>query len=134
MAKIERNILIKAPLDKVFSYVTYPKNELEWLPSMTEVRDIMNLGVGMHWGWTYKMLGMSLKGKTEVDLPPENDTSFMIDWNYTKGGPNGQEVLHAGEVNQDDLVTIAESFTGIVPVISMFSPSSQTLMPSISKT
>lgn len=62
MARIERNILIEAPLEKVFSYVTYPRNELEWLPGITEVRDLASLGVGMHWWWTYKMLGMSGTG------------------------------------------------------------------------
>ena len=66
MAKVERGTLIKAPVEKVFSYITEPKNELEWLPSITDVRDITGLGVGMRWGWIYKMLGLSLKAKTEV--------------------------------------------------------------------
>jgi carbon monoxide dehydrogenase subunit G len=66
VAKVERGVLIKAPVERVFSYVTDPKNELEWLPSMTDVRDITGLGIGQTWGWTYKMLGMSFKGKTEV--------------------------------------------------------------------
>ena len=66
MAKVERGIFIKAPVEKVFSYITDPKNELEWLPSITDVRDVTGLGVGQRWGWSYKMLGLSLKGKTEV--------------------------------------------------------------------
>ena len=66
MAKVERGISIKVPVEKAFSYITDPKNELEWLPSMTDVRDLIGLGVGQSWGWTYKMLGLSLKGKTEV--------------------------------------------------------------------
>jgi len=28
------------------------------------------------------------------DLPPENDTSFMLAWENRKGGINGQEVIH----------------------------------------
>jgi len=66
VAKVERGISIKVPVEKAFSYITDPKNELEWLPSMTDVRDLIGLGVGQSWGWTYKMLGLSLKGKTEV--------------------------------------------------------------------
>jgi carbon monoxide dehydrogenase subunit G len=66
MLKVERGIFIKAPVEKVFSYITDPKNELEWLPSITDVRDITGLGVGQQWGWSYKMLGLTFKGKTEV--------------------------------------------------------------------
>jgi len=30
-----------------------------------------------------------------VDLPPENESSFMLDWKLRKGAIDGQEVLHA---------------------------------------
>ncbi len=62
------------------------------------------------------------------DLPPENDTRY----NLIKGGINGQKRIHTGANHQDDMVTISESSTGMVPVISMFSPSNHTLIPSIS--
>lgn len=66
MAKVERSNTINAPVGKVFSYITNPVNELEWLPSLTDVRDVTGQGVGQRWGWSYKMLGLSFKGKTEV--------------------------------------------------------------------
>ena len=66
MAKVERNVLICAPVDVVFSYVTDPMNKLEWLPSLTEIREITGYGVGMQWDWSYKMFGLLFKGKTEV--------------------------------------------------------------------
>ena len=46
MTKVERSITIKAPVEKVFSYISSPNNQLEWLPSITEVRDITGQGVG----------------------------------------------------------------------------------------
>lgn len=82
MAKVERGILIKAPVEKVFSYITDPKNELEWLPSITDVRDVTGLGVGMRWGWSYKMLGLSLKGETEV-------TEFVSNTRYVYKSSGG---------------------------------------------
>ena len=66
MAKVERSITIKAPIEKVFSYISNPKNELEFIPSITDIRDITGQGVGQRYGWTYKMMGISFKGEDEV--------------------------------------------------------------------
>ncbi len=52
MAKVERNILICVPVDVVFSYATDPMNKLEWLPSLTEIRDVTGYGEGMKWDWS----------------------------------------------------------------------------------
>ena len=66
MVKVERNVIIKAPVEKVFAYITDPKNEMEWLPGNTDVRDITGQGVGQRWGYTFKMMGLPLKGEDEV--------------------------------------------------------------------
>ena len=44
---------------------------------------------------------------TNLDLPPENDTSY----NIIKGRANGKERIHTGTNNQDDLVTTSASST-----------------------
>jgi len=66
MAKIERSSTINAPVEKVFAYISEPMNLLEWLPSITDARDITGERVGQQWGWTYKMAGLSFKGESEV--------------------------------------------------------------------
>jgi len=66
MAKVERSNTINAPVEKVFAYITDPANEMEWLPGITDVRDITGQGVGQRYGFTYKMLGLPLKGQSEV--------------------------------------------------------------------
>lgn len=66
MEKMERSITINAPVEKVFSYLCDPMNQLEWLPSITDVRDITGEGVGQKSAWTYKMMGMSFKGENEA--------------------------------------------------------------------
>jgi uncharacterized membrane protein len=43
MAKLEKSVTINAPVEKVFSYVGDPQNQLEWLPGITEVRDSESL-------------------------------------------------------------------------------------------
>ena len=66
MAKVERTITINAPVEKVFAYITDPTNELEFVPSITDIRNIQGEGVGKTYDWTYKMLGIPLSGKSET--------------------------------------------------------------------
>ncbi len=66
MARVERSITINAPVEKVFAYITDPTNELESIPSITDIRNVKGEGVGQTYEWTYKMLGIPLRGKSEV--------------------------------------------------------------------
>jgi uncharacterized membrane protein len=66
MATVERSVTIRAPVEKIFSYISNPTNELEWLPSIIDVRHIVGKGVGQRFGWTYKMMGIPLKGETDI--------------------------------------------------------------------
>jgi uncharacterized membrane protein len=72
MAKIARKSTVNAPVAKVFSYISNPTNQLEWLPSITNVRDVNGEGTGQTFSWTYKMAGLPLKGKTETVDYSEN--------------------------------------------------------------
>jgi len=65
MVKIERNISISIPVEKVFSYMSHPINQLEWLPGLVDIQDIKGEGVGRTCNWTYKMMGIPFKGKAE---------------------------------------------------------------------
>lgn len=66
MAKVSRSIILKAPVDKVFQYISNPVNEMEFIPSITDIRDVQGQGVGDKYGWTYKMMGISLQGESEI--------------------------------------------------------------------
>ena len=66
MARVEGSIIINAPVEKVFAYLDDPANGLDFIPGITDIRDVTGLGVGQKWGWTYKMMGLSLKGEAEV--------------------------------------------------------------------
>ena len=82
MAKIERSITISDTVDKVFAYITDLANEMEYIPSVTDVRNITGHRVGQRCGWTYKMMGIPLKGNAEV-------TEYMPNQRYvlkTNGG------------------------------------------------
>ena len=66
MARVERSITINAPVEKVFAYIADPTGELESIPSITDIRNVKGEGVGQTYEWTYKMLGIPLRGKSEV--------------------------------------------------------------------
>ena len=66
MAKVARSITINAPVEKVFSYIADPSNDPQWQAGAIEVRNITGQGVGQRYGWTYKVMGIPLKGETEV--------------------------------------------------------------------
>lgn len=65
MIKVERSVMINAPIEEVFSYVEDPVNQLEWLPGITEVRNIVGRGKGLWFHWTYKMMGILFSGVVE---------------------------------------------------------------------
>jgi len=73
MVKIERNIDINVPIEKVFSYMSYPVNQLEWLPGLFKIQDIKGEGVGQTCSWTYKMMGIPFKGKSECTVYTLNE-------------------------------------------------------------
>ena len=83
MARIEKGIIINAPVEKVFSFMDAVDRQPEWLPSMVEVRDITNWpGLGTRWQWTYKMAGVSLEGEGLVTEYIQ-DKKIVVE---TKGG------------------------------------------------
>ena len=99
MAKVERNVTINAPVDKVFTYITNPNNQLEWLPGMTEVRDITGEGVDRKFGFTYKMMGIPFKGESQIEEYVPNErivlkssggvvSTWTWDFNAEDGGTN----------------------------------------------
>ncbi|MEE9399746.1 MAG: SRPBCC family protein [Dehalococcoidales bacterium] len=66
MAKVNASITISTPVENVFAYIDETANGMEFIPSITDIRGIAGHGVGKRWGWTYKMMGLPLKGEAKV--------------------------------------------------------------------
>ena len=82
MAKIEKSITINAPVEEVFAYVDDPMSQLEYLPSMVEVKDVTGQGVGAHFRWTFKMAGLRFEGETTMTEYTPNERMVV----QSKGG------------------------------------------------
>ena len=67
MAKLERTIMINAPVEKVFSYFDEPTNQPELWPSMVRVSDVQRLSNGSSsFRFVYKTFGRHFEGTCEV--------------------------------------------------------------------
>lgn len=66
MAVIKKSILINAPVEKVFDYITDQKKQTEWIASMVDIWDTSEPAVGAEYKWKYKMAGVLLAGETTV--------------------------------------------------------------------
>ncbi|GAB4430594.1 MAG: hypothetical protein Kow002_18980 [Anaerolineales bacterium] len=63
MAKIEKSLLINAPVEKVFDFMAKPENLPVVWPSLQEVRNVQPLPNGGYtYDWTYKMAGIRFEG------------------------------------------------------------------------
>ena len=113
MAKVERSVLIKAPVEKVFSYLIEPKNELEWLPSNTDIRDITGQGVGKKWGWSYKMFGISFKGNSEVTEQVDNEKYVY----KTMGGIKSTWAFSVNKEDDGTRLNLGVEYTIPIPVL-----------------
>jgi uncharacterized membrane protein len=83
MARVDKEVWIEAPLDKIFDYVSYPNNMPEFWPSLVEITDLQTLRNGGYRArWVYKMLGLRFEGKAEYTRVAPNEF-FVIE---TKGG------------------------------------------------
>ncbi len=82
MPKVEKSITVNAPVEKVFNYVGDPMNQLEWLTSMTKIHDVTGSGVGKHFRWVYKMVGVPLAGESTITEHIPNERLVM----KSKGG------------------------------------------------
>jgi uncharacterized membrane protein len=74
MPNVHRSIEIKAPIKEVYDYIDNPEKDPEWMTSMVEVHNVKGSGVGRHFDWTYKMVGMPLKGESVFteDVPEKH--------------------------------------------------------------
>jgi len=83
MAKVDKEILVEASIEKIFGYINEPSNWPEFWPSLVEIKDVKSLpNSGYSGRWVYKMLGIRFEGTGEYTQIVPNKF-FVIE---TKGG------------------------------------------------
>ena len=68
MAVIREKIVINAPLEKVFGFLTTPENWTRYVTSLTSVSAVTSekLEPGTRFNWEYRMLGVKLHGTGSI--------------------------------------------------------------------
>ena len=66
MVRHENSIVIEAPVEEVFAYINDPISMPDWLVGMIEIRHPIGSGEGLQYEWTYKMVGLQLRGQNVV--------------------------------------------------------------------
>jgi len=86
LARIEKEITVEAPLERIFNYIINPINWPEFWPSLIDIRDVKSLpNGGYHSRWTYKMAGMLFEGIAQNTQVVTNQ--WLV--TETKGGIKG---------------------------------------------
>ncbi|MFC1941352.1 SRPBCC family protein [Chloroflexota bacterium] len=83
MARIDKEVTVNAPIEKIFNYISEPSNLPEFWPSLMEIKNVQSLPNGGYSAqWVYKMAGMRFKGAGEYTKIVPNQY-FVIE---VKGG------------------------------------------------
>jgi len=114
MTKTVKTINIKAPVEKVFDYISEPTNLPEIWPSLVEVKDVQKLpSGGTRNRWVYKMAGILLKGTGE-------DTEYVPNQRLvskTKGGVESTQTWMFQPEAGGTKVTFEVEYTVPIPVL-----------------
>jgi uncharacterized protein YndB with AHSA1/START domain len=71
MTVVRKEVVVHAPVERVFAYINEPTTLADWLPSMVGVQRVIGTGLGQQYEWTYKMAGLLLRGQsTVVEMVP----------------------------------------------------------------
>jgi uncharacterized membrane protein len=72
MPKVDSEIIINAPVQEIFDYVSQPSNLQQIWPSLVEITNQTLLpNGGYHYSWVYKMAGIHFNGTGEcIDIKP----------------------------------------------------------------
>ncbi|MBW2381323.1 MAG: SRPBCC family protein [Deltaproteobacteria bacterium] len=66
MITYDNSIVIKAPVSEVFTYVNDLTTMADWLTGLVEVRNVIGAGEGQQCEWTFKLIGIQLRGQAVV--------------------------------------------------------------------
>ena len=66
MASHVESVVVNAPVSEVFAYVNAAATIPDWMTGMIEVRNVVGSGAGLQYDWTYKMVGVHVRGQNVV--------------------------------------------------------------------
>ncbi len=108
------SVVINAPPEEVFAYVSDPENRNEWSPAIEEIWDVEGEGFGLTGSWRTKGLGITWEGRSiNVDyVPNRRIVSRTI---FTNANIYGTETALFVPHPQGTKFIFIQEFTGEIP-------------------
>ena len=114
MARVEKEVIVNAPVEKVFSYISEPNNLLEFWPSLVEIKDVQSLPNGGYSArWVYKMAGMRFDGTGEYTQVVPNHWIII----ETKGGVSSTITWTFRSVQDGTRVNLTVEYRVPIPLL-----------------
>ena len=114
MARVEKEVIVTAPIEKVFNYISEPNNLLEFWPSLVEIKDIQSLPNGGYSArWVYKMAGMRFEGTGEYTQVIPNHWIII----ETKGGVSSTITWTFRSVQDGTRVNLTVEYRVPIPLL-----------------
>ena len=114
MAKLQKSIIIHAPIEKVFNFMNDPLNLPDIWPSMIDVRDVTPApGGGYNFGWVYKMAGIRFEGASDT-------TEYVVNQRTVTQSTKGIEskfIWMYETINKDSKITVDIEYNVPMPVL-----------------
>jgi uncharacterized membrane protein len=119
MVKAEGNIVINAPVEKVFGLFNQTERLPDWMPLLMEVHDIQGDGVGKKFKWTYKFIGIKFEGMSEIAEQVENKKVVV----KSKAGIESIWTWKFNPEGKGTKVDVLVEYTIPIPVLGKFAES-----------
>ena len=114
MIKAVKNIIINAPIKKIFDYISEPTNLPEIWPSLMEIKDVQRLPDGnINNRWIYKMAGIRFEGTSEGVESVDNQRIVS----KTKGGVESIQTWMFQPEGDETKVTLEVEYTIPIPLL-----------------
>jgi uncharacterized membrane protein len=113
MKFLKNSVVINAPTDRVLTYVNDPTTMVDWVPTMMEIRDVIGTGEGQQYGWTYKYVGLLLRGQSTVVEYVPNELSV----HQTIGTINSVWTFRVEPHEDGTTLTLDIEYTIPIPVL-----------------
>ena len=114
MKVVDKEVTVNAPIEKVYAYISEPRNTVRYWPSVIEVDDVKSLPNGGYSArWVYKMAGMRLKGTGEFTTVVPNNY-FVVE---TRGGIRSKVTWTFRSWEDSTRVTLTVEYTVPIPLL-----------------
>ncbi len=113
MIKSELSITIDAPPEKVFARIEDYESNIEWVPSLIEIKNVAGKGEGQTHQSVYKMMGIKMEMNATVTEHVPNERLAL----EFSGGGNGKMIYALEPLNNGCKLDVTYEYSMPIPLV-----------------